>query len=236
MVPKRINFRYFFLIVLGIFCFFTVNHWLNYEKNNRILDLDYPDFLKINNSAFVNKKINNLFLKEDYSEDDLGLLWKLLFIKMDKMDKKTYDYITEGMRKIFCEKIIKTKINSPKGRYYQVDLLKYKLGINNAGELKKYVGDGNVCDNNNLNNSFFNYINWGELRHVSIYFDVINFCELNYTQNDVDRLNLLINVSNDDNLKQHTIEHGVNDVPVYVNDCSRATNLNEEYHCLFFQK
>lgn len=194
-----------------------------------LLNSGYPTFLKVGNIEKVDSEILTLSSHTiQLSSEDMEKLWKLLWIKKD-ISKK--DYITEEKRARFIEKTSYFSPSNLDQSYYQFNTLKYKLGINNIEELETYLNKKlDLCNSKKL---FIKNIKWNDSFKVGYYFDVIHFCNLNYSNLDEQRLNSLTSSKNDE-LTIHLKEHGITDVPVYVNDCSKATNENEKYHCLFF--
>lgn len=188
----------------------------------------YPDFLKKADKALLDYKIDYYQKKENYSKDEVQILWKLLYIK-----KHFYKhvYLSEQTRKNFVGKVAKQEIDNFLHKYFQINILKYKLGINNISGLENYLEEQvDICHNDNL---FLEQTDWNNVWQVGVYFDIVHFCEIAYGQQEIEKLNLVLE-NNDLPSDSHLREHGINDVPVYVNDCDQAQNANEEYHCLFF--
>ncbi len=224
------NFYLFFpvIVILGLMVFSV--DWSSVGLVWQ-LEKDHPDFsIKVEKDV-LDSKINIYQKKDIYSEKDMEILWKLLRFKKDFY---RYDYLTEDQRKEFIEKIAEADIKNFYGKFLQVNLLKYRLGLNSFEELSDWLEDEDmVCQEDNL---FVNQVDWDNLFQVGAYFDIVHFCSLDYSQEDLNRLNLALKNATDQMLKTHFLEHGINNVPVYVNDCSRAKNLNEENHCLFFKE
>ena len=221
--------RNFYLLVI-VFSLLIFNVDWSSVKLVWQLEKDYPDYSIKFKEDILDNKINFYQEKNVYSGEDMKVLWKLLRFKKNFY---RYDYLTEDQRKEFIKKIIEADITNFYHKFLQINLLKYKLGINNFEELSNYLEDEHiVCQKDNL---FINRSDWNNLFQVGSYFDIIHFCNLNYSQEDVNRLNLVLK-STTDQRRVHFLEHGINDVPVYVNDCSQAKNFNEENHCLFFKE
>jgi hypothetical protein len=83
---------------------------------------------------------------------------------------------------------------------------------------------------------FIDDADWSDLWDIGVYFDIVNFCSLNFSNDDTNRLKLILKKSKNSDLKEHVIEHGVHNILVHVNDCSIAKNKHEKYHCLIFNK
>tara|TARA_Y100000031_G_C8144829_1_gene349401 strand:+ start:143 stop:889 length:747 start_codon:yes stop_codon:yes gene_type:complete len=190
---------------------------------------DYPYFLEKTAQELLDYKIDYYQKKQDYSKDDLEILWKVLFIKKDFYKD---DYITEQTRRIFIDKVAKQKIDDFSHKYFQINILKYKLGMNNILELENYLKQKvGACDRDNL---FLEQTGWDNVWQVGVYFDIVHFCKITFGQQEIEKLNLVLKENSSSPRTSHVQDHGINDVPVYINDCSQAKDENEEYHCLFF--
>lgn len=194
-----------------------------------ILGMTYPDFLIEVDADVLDTRISEFQTKANYTGWDMIYLWKLLWMKKEFYP---HEYISEDQRSGFADKIARAHISNLDVKYVQVNTLKYKLGINNISELQDYSGEKYpVCDDDNL---FLEQVNWTKASESGFYFDIVHFCGLDFTKQDVERLLTAIESEDDPKTRGHALEHGVNDVPVYINDCSMAKTENERYHCLFF--
>jgi len=205
---------------------------LAFKESLRQLDQQltqgYPDFLKKADKVLLDYKINYYQKKENYSKDEVQILWKLLYIKKHFYK---HDYLSEQTRKNFVSKIAKQETDNFLRKYFQINILKYKLGMNNISELENYLGEQvDICHSDNL---FLEQTDWNNVWQVGVYFDIVHFCKIAYGQQEIEKLNFVLK-NNDLSSNSHLREHGINDVPVYVNDCDQAQNINEKYHCLFF--
>lgn len=191
------------------------------------LQRDYPAFLEIDDEEFINKKLSEIHSKESLSDSDMETLWKLLWAKKDNFRNH---YLSTDQRIGLIEKSVQYSPSDIYHAYLKFNVLKYKLGVNNLTELSRF-SSSDVCAFENLT---LDHIQKDNLFEMSAYFDILHFCEIDYTDEDIEYLNTAIKKSNDFAIKKHALEHGVNDVPVYVNNCSMAKGMNEKYHCLFF--
>ncbi len=95
---------YSILILVVIIVTITISYIVIYRilKSNSELDQqlaqNYPYFLEKIDKDLLDYKIGYYQKKQDYSKDDLELLWKILFIKKDFYK---YDYVAEQTRRIF---------------------------------------------------------------------------------------------------------------------------------------
>jgi hypothetical protein len=175
----------------------------------------------------LNKTINSSLKKPYYSFKDIGQIYALLYVKHDIMP---HDYLSESQRQIFIQKISQFVPENFNIKGQQIRLLKYGLGINNVGELKNAR---NICQKNTL---FLDDFDWETLARIDYFFEIINFCKMEYREDiNFKRINELLMTSSSLSFSGHFKEHGLNNVPVYVNDCSPAKNGNEAYHCLYFK-
>ncbi|KKT76653.1 MAG: hypothetical protein UW72_C0003G0002 [Parcubacteria group bacterium GW2011_GWF2_44_7] len=171
----------------------------------------------------LDKIISNLLEKPTFQPVDLGILFICLYMLHDI---NPADYLTQSQRNVFIKKVSNTKPVDLDNQITQIRTLKYCLGINKAEELDAF---GSVLPVFN----FLNEFNWETLIRIDGYFEIINFFGLKHPSE--------INQSRIDELtkattSRHFFEHGLNNVPVYVDDSSRAKNQNESYHCLFFKE
>jgi len=202
------------------------------------LGQDYPEFLKEFPAEALDRRIEG-FAGKDLVEEDLDQLWKLLWIKKDYYRNF---YITEGVRKELVKGVSLADANGLQGTYLKLNLLKYKLGVNDLEELRVFgqangFGDnlaeaveGQVCGKLE---GLRQEVDWDDSCSVSHFIEAKFFCGIGLAQEDVDAAERVISQGLG-NCVAHCSEHCFEDVPVYVNGCEMAGNENEEYHCLFF--
>jgi hypothetical protein len=182
--------------------------------------------LNDDDKVFLGENIKSLISKNNYSTEELRKIMLLLYAKNDI---SKYDYISESDRNLLINNIINYAPTNIIDKRLQIYLFKYSLGINNVNELEKYINkDASVC-----NTKFLDEINWSSYNTINSYFDIKNFCLVENDSTDKKRLLEFIRSSKDSRIS-HLKEHGIIDVPVYVNGCSKAKDKNEKYHCLFF--
>jgi len=189
----------------------------------------YPSFMVIADSPLLDRVISSHARPRQLSSDDLAFLWKALWIKKDNAPA----YISETLRKVLVRKVSWALIRTLRDTYLQIDLLKYKLGINDNQELRRYLGEETpAC---RVAENMIENVHTDNLFEVSTYFDVVHFCKLSAPVAMQVTLGQLLQKTRSF-YSGHVREHGIHDVPVYVNDCSQAADENERYHCLFFQQ
>lgn len=197
----------------------------------QVLLNDYPEFLRGKFSAsLLDYKIIEMSLDE-FGENGLERLWKLLWMKKEFYRE---DYLSEELRRNFVQKISETETNSLDTRYYQFNTLKYKLGVANVEGLASFGADveaakAKICSDLTV----LDEVDWLDAMEVSKAIELKFFCKITPGQEEFEKARFAVENRMGDAV-QHCAEHCFEDVPVYVNDCSRAENENEEYHCLFF--
>lgn len=239
MIKKQSLFWIYLSILLSFILFFLMAN-AALERNERLGLISqiaefmprvgapgYEHFdLNKEETKLLNKMIEEMLKKSYYFAEDLTKIYVLLYIKHDTMP---HDFLSEKQRQIFIQKISQVVPKDFDTKVRQIRLLKYGLGINNVGELKNPLG---VCEKDGL---LLNDFNWETLERIDGFFEIINFCKIDYKGNiNLKRINELLSMA-DNASKEHFKEHGLNNVPVYVNDCSPAKNGNETYHCLYFK-
>lgn len=217
---KTRNLLWFVLVIVAFIVGFS-------QTPNCKLQRDYPVFLEIEDAEFIDKKINQIRGTDSLSDPDTEKLWKLLWAKKDNFRNQ---YLSMRQRRDLIEKIANYTPPDFYHAYLKFNLLKYKLGVNNLTQLSG-ISESDVCRPGDLHLQEAQNDN---LFEMSAYFDILHFCGIDYTKKDVENLNTAIKKSGDEVTRKHAMEHGVNDVPVFVNNCSKAKGLNEKYHCLFF--
>lgn len=178
------------------------------------LQHDYPEFLRPAPAGLLDGKI-----RQAVEDGELERLWKLIWIRRDFHRQ---EYISETERQQLIAEVRNMPIHSLEERYYQVNILKYKLGINRAAEI------GMPCDT-----LFLDTADFSRLEDANAYFDIKHFCDLDITEQDGSRLLAALRESNDSILRQHLLEHGTEEFMVEVGNCT-ATAPEDRYHCLFF--
>ena len=231
---KKRNYKKDSIFLLFLFLLVFLIIFYDEIRVDLLLLTGYPTFLRQsgeNDLDVINDKIPYYQEKDRYSGKDLDTLYKILWIKKEY---SKYSYLSEQQRHIFIDKVSKYEPRNLWEKYLQINLLKYKLGLNNFEELNNYLSKKiQVCEKDNL---FLNTVDWNDLFEVGVYFDIVHFCKLNFSENDVIRLEQVLSKSKEYELIKHVKEHGVNDVLVYVNNCTLAMDSNEIYHCLFFNR
>ena len=205
---------------------------LNWNEINLVyaLTTDYPEFLQPFPKEILDSRIE-AFVGKDLEEQDLDTLWKLLWIK--KEYHKDF-YITRTIQEALIRKISLAGSDGLQGTYLRLNLLKYKLGVNNLENLKEVYSDGasfveeNVCTKLE---EISNEVDWDDSCSVSHIIEARFFCGMNAEQYEIAAAEHAISQKLG-NCVQHCEEHCFEDVPVYVNDCGKAENKNERYHCL----
>jgi len=227
----RFKISVFLVVILGFVIVGMTQFSQNQAGLERALQTDYPEFLQEEfSSSLLDYKILEMSL-EEFEESGLKRLWKLLWIK-----KEFYrnDYISEELRQGFVQRVSEIETSSLDTRYYQFNILKYKLGVANVGGLASFgvnveAAKANICSDF----SVLEEVDWLDAMEVSKAIELKFFCGITPSPEEFEKARFAVENSLGDAV-QHCAEHCFEDVPVYVNDCSRAENENEEYHCLFF--
>ena len=210
------------LFIFFAFCFylFLLSNQLSFlSKVSR--DLAATDTLTLITEKFV--------AKEEFSFEDIHRLRGILLLKKENDQK---NYLTEDQRRQLADNAEKSPSFDLMTKFEHVDLFKYLLGLNNIDELERYLDrESGFCAPEDL---FLTENKWNNDSQVGAYFDVLNFCRIPISQSDKDKLAGYLNTMSNESYAIHLRQHGINDVPVYVNDCSPAKDENERYHCLFF--
>ena len=202
--------------------------------SSHTLGLDYPEFLQPVSADALDARIK-VFESKQLGEKDLEMLWKLLWIKKEFYGQ---NYLTLEQRQKLVENVSAAKVGGLQNTYYILNLLKYKLGVNNAEELKLFSQTGaamltsKVCENIN---ALVNEVDFEDSCSVSHFIEAKQFCKLSVSEEDVQAAQKVISLGFGDCV-QHCVEHCFSNVPVYVNQCEKAGNENEEYHCLYFSE
>ena len=196
------------------------------------LTQDYPDFLMEFPAETLDARLEP-FLERQITEGDMEILWKLLWMKKEFHPDL---YITNGWRNLLIGRVAGVQSSSLQSAYYQFNILKYKLGINNSGELRNLnpvaaeLLNENACKNIEL---FAQEVDLDDSCSVSHLIEAKFFCGIELAEQDRMAAEKVISEKLGDCVG-HCSEHCFEDVPVYVNDCNLAANDNEKYHCLFF--
>ena len=227
----RFKISIFLVVVLGFALVGMVQFYQSQADFEHVLQNDYPEFIQEGfSSSLIDYKILEMSAGE-FNEVGLERLWKLLWIK-----KEFYrnNYLTEELRSGFIQKISKIETSSLNNRYYQFNLLKYKLGVANADDLASFEVDveeakANIC----FDLTVLKEVDWADAMDASKAIELKFFCGITPAPEEFEKARLAVGNRLGDAV-QHCVEHCFEDVPVYVNDCSRAENENEQYHCLYF--
>ncbi|MDP6671188.1 MAG: hypothetical protein QGI60_05250 [archaeon] len=227
----RFKISIFLVVVLGFALVGMTQFYQSQADLERALQNDYPEFLQGEfSSSLLDYKIIEMSASE-VGESSLERLWKLLWIKKEFYKN---NYLPEELRQGFVQRISEIETNSLNTRYYQFNLLKYKLGVANADDLMLFEVDAEAAKENICSNlTILDEVDWSDAMEVSKAIELKFFCGVTPNVEEFEKAKLAVGLRVRSEV-QHCAEHCFEDVPVYVNDCSRAENENEQYHCLFF--
>ncbi|MFW5746596.1 MAG: hypothetical protein ACOCWQ_03530 [Nanoarchaeota archaeon] len=215
--------RFWIFILIIIFSAFLLRFTLSWHNFHGRLDQEYPGFLEQPIQRFLPALKIRILQNEGLSAPHARAeLWKSLWILKDQY---RFDYITHAQRNELISQLSRAEPQNLEDHYIILNTLKYKLGINS----KEGLADPSICQ-------YAPLVNWSDPWHASVGFDYLHFCKISLSEQHVHAYHqLTAEIGKDaDHDVLHLQEHGVNDVPVYINDCSSARNENEAYHCLFF--
>ncbi len=195
------------------------------------LSRPYPGFLQPANQAILDAEIEKL-QGQDLDMAGLERLQKLLWIKKDFFRES---YMSFGQRQGFVEKASIFQTASLEEADTQLNVLKYKLGINGLDELGSVCEAGAENVNANICQSLGALeaeVNWNDSCDIGHFTEAKQFCGMEPAETDLEAAKRAVS-QNLGACVEHCSEHCFAAVPVYVNGCI-AKNENEEYHCLFF--
>ena len=230
-IDLRFKISIFLVVVLGFALVGMTQFYQDQADFERALQNDYPKFMEEGfSSSLIDYKIIEMSAGE-FNEAGLERLWKLLWIK-----KEFYrnNYLSEELRQGFVQRISEIETGSLNTRYYQFNLLKYKLGVANADsfasfEVSAEAAKENICSDLTV----LDEVDWKDAMEASKAIELKFFCGIIPLPEEFEKARRAVENGIRSEV-QHCAEHCFEDVPVYVNDCSRAENENEQYHCLYF--